>query len=739
MDSGTEQSEKYKKLSGDIFGGSASMLVALPSAIAFGLIIYAPLGKEFSGMAAIGGILGTIAVSLFAALFGGTKKLISAPCAPAAAVLSVFVTELVRTNSIPHNLIPLYILIVGFFAGVVQLLIGKIGGGRFIKYIPYPVVAGYLSGVGVLIFIGQFPKFLGINGSIKIQQAIVQTDLWRWESITVGLVTIAAMIFAPKLIKKIPAAIVALISGLLTYFIAGIFNPSLLVLENNPFVIGTINAAPSDIFNIFTHNWGSILQLDITTMGILIVPTLTLAVLLSIDTLKTCVVLDALTYSRHDSNKELFGQGLGNITSALICGIPGAGTMGATLVNLNSGARTKYSGVVLGISALLVLLILGGLVAWIPYAALAGILLVVAVRMLDKKSIALLKHSSTRFDFFCILSVVISAVSMSLLAAAGVGIAFAIILFLREQIRSSVIRRRVFGDQIFSKKIRLASEIDELQEKGKETIIVELQGQLFFGTADQLFSELDPYLKTSKYVLLDMKRVQSVDYTAVNMLKQIHARIKKTGGNLVFSSIPLNLPTGQNAKSYLHDLGLTETENLKFFNDLDGALTWIEDDVLKTGDTEDSDSIVPLQLNEFEFFDGLPVEALETLQKCMTAKSYTPGEKVFEIGEESDEIYFIRKGMIKILLPLAQGIEHHLITFPTGGLFGDMSFLDKGVRSALAIAVNNTELYVISRADFESVKSQHPEIGSIFFERLAKTIANRVRQNNIELKALQET
>jgi SulP family sulfate permease len=327
---------------------------------------------------------------------------------------------------------------------------------------------------------------------------------------------------------------------------------------------------------------------------------------------------------------------------------------------------------------------------------------------------------------------------MSLIAASGVGIAFAILLFLREQIRSSVIRRKVFGNQIFSKKIRFKNELEILQLKGNETIVVELQGQLFFGTTDQLFTELEPFLKKCKYILLDMKRVQSIDYTAVNMLKQIQARVKNQKGHLVFTSVPLSLPTGQNVKSYLEDLGLTETEILKFFDDLDSALEWIEDDILKSENVVTHTPGQSLTVQQFNFFEGLSDLALDALLKCMVLQSYKPNELIFEIGEESDEIYFIRKGMVKIVLPLSQGKSHHLVTFPTGGFFGDMSFLDKGTRSANAVAAEDVDLYVLSREKFSEVVKQHPEIGGQFFEQLARTIADRLRQSNIEVKALEE-
>ena len=728
-----------ENLTGDLFGGTAAMLVALPSAIAFGLIIFAPLGAEFSSQAAIGGIMGTIALGLVNPLLGGTNRLISAPCAPAAAVLSVFVAELVKEGSVPVSLIPVYVTVVGLCAGIIQVLLGKAGGGKIIKYIPYPVVAGYLSGVGILILLGQFPKLLGLPKGVKLFEGLMMFDVWKWENICIGLITIVVMSVAPKITKIIPAAIIALLSGIIAYFCIAFFDASLLTLENNHAVIGSINASTTDLANTITSRWTLASTLNFSVVSILLVPILTLAALLSIDTLKTCVVLDALTYSRHNSNKELVGQGFGNIASAMLCGIPGSGTMGATLVNLNSGGKTKAAGVIEGVAALLVLLVLGKLVAWIPISALAGILIVVGFRMVDKKSINLLKHKSTFFDFFVIIAVVISALCMDLIIAAGVGIGMAILLFLREQMRSSVIRRKVLGNQIFSKKHRLTSELTVLEEKGSHTIIIELQGQLFFGTTDQLFTQLEPFLANSKFALLDMRRVQSVDYTAVHMLEQIHARIKEKDGFLIITSIPLSLPTGQNVKEYLQFLGLSETKHLKFFDDLNSALEWVEDAILKEANLHLHDENKILGLHEIELFSGFSDDVLVTFSTCIEERNYKPNEFIFRKNDMSDEIYFVRRGTVNINLPLADGKQYHLLTIGKGGVLGDMAFIDKRKRSADAVSTENSMLYVLSRQKFNEVTKKYPEIAGIFFERLALLIANRLRQSDKELKALQES
>jgi len=726
---------------GDCLGGLAAMLVALPSAIAFGLIVYAPLGSEHAGKAAVAGVTGTIALGLVAPAFGGTSRLISAPCAPGAAVLAVFVGELVRNRSIQPETIPLYVALVALLAGLLQFVAGSLGGGKFIKYIPYPVVAGYLNGLGILILAGQLPKFFGLPKDVSLFSGLVSPEYWQWPCIAVGTATVFAMLLAPRITKTIPAAILALVAGIACYALLARAMPPLASLQGNTFVIGPIAMTGAGFVNAAAHQWAQIGQIGFDGLGLVVVPVFTLAILLSIDTLKTCVILDAMTYSRHNSNRELVGQGLGNMASALACGIPGAGTLGPTLVNVNSGAQTSLSGLFAGLSALAVLLLIGQLIAWIPLAALAGILIVVAYRMLDWSSFRLLKHHSTVFDFFVILSVVVSAVSMSLIAAAGVGIAMAILLFLREQVRFPVVRRKAFGNQIFSKKKRRPTDLRVLESEGMKSVVFELQGQLFFGTADQLFSEMEPHLSKSKYILLDMRRVRSVDFTAANMLRQIHARIRAGGGRLLFSSVPQTLPTGQNVKDYLGYLGLSESlEDVMFFPELDDALEWMEDAVLsnaRAGTLFGMGEI--LDMSGIEFFAGLSAEAMADLRACVTERTHEPGDHIFSRGDRGDEILFIRQGTVKILLPLPDGMTHHLATFGAGDFFGDMSFLDRCERSANAIAVNRVSLYVLSRQVFDEVSLHHPVTTRKFFERLSHAISMRLRQTNAELMALEQS
>lgn len=727
---------KLPKLeAGDFWGGLAAMLVALPSAIAFGVTIYSPLGPSYAAQGALAGLLGVTALGLIAPALGGTNRLITAPCAPAAAVLSAFAIELIHEGGNIEAAL-LMISLLGFLAGILQIFFGTVHLGRLIQYMPYPVVSGYLSGVGLIIIASQVPKFLGASKNTNLWGSLTAPEFWKWQSIIVGVVTIAAMIIAPRLTKLVPAAILALMAGVLTYFGLSLADPALLILEGNQFVVGSLGGGGS-LSDAMADRWQAMGNIGINQIMHLAVPALTLAVLLSIDTLKTCVVLDALTRSRHNSNRELIGQGLGNVASAIIGGIPGAGTMGASLVNISSGAISRFSGIFEGVMALAAFVLLGTLISWIPVAALAAILIVIGVRMIDRHSYQFLKQNSTILDFAVIAAVVATALSFSLIAASGVGIVLAIFLFIREQIGGTVVRRKVTCNEIFSKRVRTHAEMEILVESGDRAVIVELQGSIFFGTTSQLYTALEPELKIRDYVILDMRRVQSVDVTAARMLDQVRDMLAERHGFLIFSQLPQNLPSGRDMQQYFDQVGLVRPESpVRVFGELDEALEWVENRILE-GAICELDELEALDLVELELFKDRKAETLASLEQRMEKRSYKAGEKIFKRGDTGDELFLIRKGAVRIMLPLSEKQNHHLGTFGRGAFFGEMAFLDGDVRSADAVAFSDTELYVLSRKTFDAVAEEHKKLALGLMEGIASVLASRLRYTNSELRVLE--
>jgi SulP family sulfate permease len=727
---------KLDNLSGDFWGGLAAMLVALPSAIAFGVTIYSPLGGSYAAHGALAGILGATALGLIAPALGGTSRLITAPCAPAAAVLSAFAIESLQHGASLESVL-LMLTILGLMAGLLQLAFGAVGLGRLIKYMPYPVVSGYLSGVGLIIIFSQIPKFLGVPKGTQFGEMLSSPALWKWQGVVVGVVTVVVMLGACRITKAVPAAILGLGAGVLAYFGLGLVDNSLLALDGNPLIIGPLGGAGGGFTDAFVGRWQSIANLGGAELSMLIMPALTLAVLLSIDTLKTCLVLDTLTRTRHDSNRELIGQGLGNIASAVIGGIPGAGQMGASLVNFSSGGYSRYSGVIEGVLALAAFLILGALIAWVPVAALAAILIIVGVRMIDLTSLHFLKSRSTMLDFAVIAAVIGVALSFSLIAASGTGIILAVFLFIREQIGGTIVHRKSYGNQTFSKQVRMRNEMEILSRRGDQAVIFELQGSLFFGTTDQLYSALEPELKTRTYIILDMRRVQSVDVTAAHMLEQVKDMLAESNGFLIFSQIPRNLPSGRDMQQYFGQVGLVRPESpVRVFDELDDAVEWVEDRILAGAALKHAEE-QPLELHEIELFHGRKEETLAALEACMEKRTFKAGEKIFVRDDSGDELFLIRRGEVRIELPLDGAHNHHIGTFGRGAFFGEMAFLDGAARSADAIAFTDTDLYVLSRLTFEKLADEHKKIALKLLEGLASVLAGRLRFANAEMRALE--
>ncbi|MBF0415310.1 MAG: SLC26A/SulP transporter family protein [Magnetococcales bacterium] len=728
---------------GDAWGGLAAMLVALPSAIAYGVAAMAPLGASSLPLGAMAGVMGVIALGLTTPGLGGAARLITAPCAPAAAVLSALATERIASGAQSPGEILIFLTMVALIASLLQMLYGALGGGRIIKFIPYPVVAGYLSAVGLLIFLSQVPKWLGLPQNVSLAQGLTHPELWQGTGILTGLVTILGMIAAPRIIRGLPAPVFGLLLGMGCYFLSGFKHPELLRLTDNPLLVGAIQVDLSTLSHGFAGRWQALGQLRLQDLFSLLVPALTLSALLSVDTLKTCVVVDAMTRSRHNSNRELMAQGVGNLVSSLVGGMPGAGTMGATLVSINSGGHSRLAGILEVFFSLLVLLFFSSLLGWVPISALAGILIVVAWRMVDWHTFTLLRRNETFLDFFVVATVVVVAVVFNLIVAAGAGMALAVVLFLRDQVKTSVIRRKLYGGQYSSKHQRFPEERKILEENQHLVVICELQGNLFFGTTDQLFSRLESELRVCRFLIFDMSRVQTVDFTAMHMLGQMDAMLSEKGAHLILTEPSRVLSGGRKPIIPLEQLVLRPTQHLQTFSTLDEAIEWVEDRILAGDALERAAEEWPLPIHEFPLFLGLEEEGKEgvlaLLGKVVEERSFKAGETLFKRGDPGDEMVFIRKGGIRIVLPIHGGNkEHTLAIFGRGGFLGDMAFIDQAPRSSNAVAIMDTDVFILSRRIFDQVSADDPEMAKNIFIRLCKVLTLRLRFADAEIIALKE-
>ncbi|HOS85844.1 MAG: SLC26A/SulP transporter family protein [Comamonadaceae bacterium] len=730
--------ERPRLTPGDVWGGLAAMLVAFPAAIAFGVTVYGAIAPSYAAYGALAGIVGVVVMGLVASWLGGTERLISAPCAPAAAVLSAFAIQMVQRGDSP-DLIVLMLVVIGMLAGLMQAGLGLIGLGGLIKYIPYPVVSGYLTGVGLIIIGSQIPRLLGAPDTLRWWEALRDPAIWDWRALAIGLMTALVATGAQRVTKKVPGIILGILAGLLAYGLFALFDPSLRVLPGNSLVIGSLAIAGDGFLSLLVTRWSGISHLGFGLIAGMLGVALTLAALLSIDTLKTCVVLDQLTRSRHEPNRELVGQGIANMVSNALGGLSGAGQMGATLVGLNSGSESRMAGVMAGVFALAAALLFSAFFAWIPVSTLAGILVVIGFRMIDRAPLQFLRARATVLDFGVVATVVAVALTSSLIAASAAGVALAMVLFVRAQIGSTAVRHKMLLRQSPSSWHRPEPELAILEARGDEAVIFELQGSLFFGNTYQLYTDLEKEISTRSYVIIDLRRVQSIDVTAAHLFNLIRDAIRERGAKLVLSGIQENHPRGRNLHEFLGLNGLwhARSTTVRQFPDLDAAIAWVEDRLL--GEAEYSvDGEAPMLLQDMEIFARRKVETLQDLEACMDIRTYQAGDIIYAHGQPGDELYWVRRGSVRLMAQLPLGKRKSVASFGRGDFFGSLAFMDGQPRPNDAVAVTTTELYVLTRAKFNEVTAMHKQLAADLAYAMARTLALRLRRTESKLTMLQE-
>ena len=380
-----------RTLRGDIFGGVTTAVVGLPVALAFGVA---------SGLGAMAGLYGAIALGFFAAVFGGTRSQISGPTGPMAVAMAVVITE--HASTLAET------LTVVVMAGVIQALLGILRFGRFVSYTPYSVISGFMSGVGIIIIILQTLPALGIEGTsggpLDVMRgwpdAIVNLNA---SAVAIAAVSLGVCIFWPaRLHRWFPATLAALAVGTLM---------GVLLLGDAP-VIGEVPSGLPD------------LQVPVLSLGVLagaVQPAVTLALLGAVDSLLTSLIADSMTRTRHNPNQELIGQGLGNIAAGLVGGLPGAGATVGTVVNIRAGGSTRVSGALRAIVLLAIVLGAGRYVEAVPLAALAGILLKVGWDIVDWRFLKRMHHVQREHLMIMGITMVLTVV-LNLITAVAIGL-----------------------------------------------------------------------------------------------------------------------------------------------------------------------------------------------------------------------------------------------------------------------------------------------------------------------------
>ncbi len=499
-----------KFLKDDIFGGITAGIVALPLALAFGVQ---------SGLGAAAGLYGAIFLGIVAAIFGGTPQQVSGPTGPMTVVSALVVANAVAQAGSLEAAFGIIILTF-FLAGILELLIGVFGFGRYVRYMPHPVISGFMSGIGVIIILLQTYPLLGHPSPNTIIEVFtnIGTPLSaiNWQAVGIAGGTILLIYLFPRLTKVIPSVLIAL---LVMTIIAIFFK----------FQIPLIGDIPKGLPKLHLEIFQS---LNFNSIVLIVGPAMTLAALGAIDSLLTSVVADNLTKTRHNSNQELIGQGVGNSLAALLGGIPGAGATMRTVVNIQAGGKTKLSGVIHGFLLLAILLGLGSYAAYVPKPVLAGILITVGIGIIDYKGLRNLAKIP-RTDAAILLVVLFTTVLVDLLQAVAIGLVMACIVFMKRmsdladtQLEKTLQRETTYPDEegLFE-----AGDFDKI-------FIKHLYGPFFFGFVSK-FRELVSQLPDVHVVIMRMEEVPFIDQSGMNALEDAIIELESRNIQVVMTGL----------------------------------------------------------------------------------------------------------------------------------------------------------------------------------------------------------
>ena len=491
----------WKSLQKDLISGIIVGIIAIPLGMAFAIA---------SGVKPEYGIYTTIIAGILISLFGGSKFQIGGPTGAFIPILFGIVITYGYEN----------LLVAGLMAGVILVLMGIFKLGSLIKYIPRPVTIGFTTGIAITIFTGQLANFLGLTGLEQKESFIenmaeifIHLNTFNFYSIITAIICLITILVSPKLFPKVPGPLIGL---LLSTVIAALFYPG---------EVATIGTAYGEIPNSLPSI--SFPQIDLATIGQLIGPALVIALLGGIESLLSAVVADGMTNSRHNSNKELIGQGIANIITPLFGGIPATGAIARTATNIKSGAISPLSGVIHGIVVLFILLVFAPYASHIPIASLAPILMIVAWNMSERHVFSYILKTKTS-DSLVLAVTFLLTVFVDLTTAVVTGLLLAVVLFTKRMVDTQVVAQALPNLNKANKKVE--THVVSEGHDCPQITIYNIEGPLFFGVA-QTFQQtvMNTINDKPKVLLLRMGKVPSIDITGEAHLASIVQNFSKHG------------------------------------------------------------------------------------------------------------------------------------------------------------------------------------------------------------------
>lgn len=724
---------------GDLLGPLTAGMVSLPVEANYGVIALAPLGPRYMVMGVLAALYCAIFANLTGLLTGSRPGLLGGTRPTLVLAVAALITDLagrVRTADGPDGpLILAMLMLTLFMAGSFQVLLGVARIGRIVKYLPYPVLAGFVNGAAILIFLSALQPFVGVPSSADLAGLAQAIFAVKPATLAVGFATLLTALRPPRFTSGIPPLLVAIFAGTLLHYLLAAFLPS-------DQLSGTLGAVASQLPGLDSLRGFARIFNDpklLSTVPSLVPSALSLALLATMETLLTASVIDGMLHTRHQANRELVAQGAANVLSACFGGLPSAAGLSRCVNNVGMGARTRRS--MLVYAALAIALLLGvSVLGFLPLAMTGGIIVAVSVIMVDDWSRRvprqLLSHQgltraqrkSLLANYLVMLLVAAMAVFTNLITAVFFGVLAAMFLFVRRN-SSGLIRREVRGDHHHSLRQRSISRMRELEREGWRIALLELEGALFFGTADQLAREAERIAQKADYLILDFRRVLEIDVTGARILEQSAQRIAGLRCQLLLASIR---PEGGRGRMLMASGIEHVVDHHLWFSSSDLALEWAENSLLEKFELPEPAARV-LDVRETQLGRGLKGEELALLQSAVIEMPFERGRAIFRSGDPADGLYVVVRGSVSVVLG-GQQQGKRLASFAPGVVFGELGLLDGGPRAADVHADEPVIVLKLARTAFEHIRTSHPELAAKILFNLGVEMATRLRYTNRELQ-----
>lgn len=722
---------------GDLNAAVTCAVVALAQASTYGLMAFGALGATHAGAAVQAGFVTIIVAGLVSALVGRAPIAGASVRASTTLVFAALAAQLAgdpQLQALGQDRVAAVLFLCACslaLSGLFQIGFGLARLGGAAKFIPYPVVAGFMMGIAIMIVGAQIPYLIGASGSIK---SVPLTDVLKQAlagPLLIGLLTAGVVWYCLPRFKWIPAALIALAFATALHHLAALLLPGFELGR----LVGPVESslpAPDALSPLLASRWRELL---LTFYQPVLVSAVALAAIGSMDSLLGAAGADAAHNTRHVPNRELVGLGMGNITSALFGGIPIMFSPSTAITAYKAGARTRWSGAITPFVLALLFFLGGPLLAHAPLAGLAGIMLTVAWSLVDGWTRGLLRDlvrgalpRQGRVSALVVLAVCFVTVAFHFAYAVLFGLLMSMALFIVSMSRS-LVRRSWTGAHRHSRRVYPDGHTRRLHAQGDAILILELEGALFFGSAVGLAKEVEARAGTARYVILDMRQVSSIDATGAKMLEQLAQRLAQAGIRLFLAHVTAGGRLGPQLTGFGAYPKRTAAD---WFKDVDTALEAAEQGILAPGAVAGSQAVIALA--DMDLFSGLRPDQLERVGVHLERIEVEPGAVLFSEGEPGDRLYVLERGCITICVG-SGATAQRLATYEPGIVFGEVAMLDGAARSATAVADRTTVAYSLSRAALERVLEEDPSSGNRLLLHIGRHLANRLRIATDSLRA----